>query len=287
MLGIWGMETNFGRFTGTIPVVRALATLAFIRHRGDFFRNELLIALQMLEGRHVAGAAMLGSWAGAMGQTQFMPSSYVKYAVDGDGDGRADIWKSMPDALASTANYLRRHGWRPGLPWGFEVTLPKGFDFRNHRHGFASWHRLGVRPIDRRTMAWSGEATLLLPAGRRGPAFLVTENYAVIKAYNSSDAYAIGVAHLGDRIYGGRPVAGDWPKDERLLDQGPARGGATAPRPARLLCRRRRRAVRLADPGGGAPVPASPRPRGRRLRRLGRVKGIARRALTCAPGDAI
>jgi membrane-bound lytic murein transglycosylase B len=219
VLGIWGMETNFGRFTGTIPVVRALATLAFIRHRGDFFRNELLVALQMLEGRHVAGAAMLGSWAGAMGQTQFMPSSYVRYAVDGDGDGRADIWRSMPDALASTANYLRRHGWRPGLPWGFEVKLPKGFDFRNHRHGFASWQRLGVRPIDRRAMPWSGEATLLLPAGRRGPAFLVTENYAVIKAYNSSDAYALGVAHLGDRIYGGRPVAGDWPKDERLLDK--------------------------------------------------------------------
>jgi membrane-bound lytic murein transglycosylase B len=219
VLGIWGMETNFGRFTGTIPVVRALATLAFIRYRGDFFRNELLVALQILEGRHVAGTAMLGSWAGAMGQTQFMPSSYVKYAVDGDGDGRADIWKSLPDALASTANYLRRHGWRPGLPWGFEVTLPKGFDFRNHRHGFASWHRLGVRPIDRRAMPWPGEATLLLPAGRRGPAFLVTENYAVIKAYNSSDAYAIGVAHLGDRIYGGRPVASDWPKDEPLLDK--------------------------------------------------------------------
>jgi lytic murein transglycosylase len=219
VLGIWGMETNFGSFTGSIYVIRALATLAHARYRGEFFRDELLTALQILEQDHVARDAMLGSWAGAMGQTQFMPSSYVKYAVDGDGDGRADIWKSMPDALASTANYLRRHGWRPGLPWGFEVTLPKGFDFRNHRHGFASWHRLGVRPIDRRAMAWSGEATLLLPAGRRGPAFLVTENYAVIKAYNSSDAYAIGVAHLGDRIYGGRPVAGDWPKDERLLDK--------------------------------------------------------------------
>jgi membrane-bound lytic murein transglycosylase B len=219
VLGIWGMETNFGRFTGSIPTVRALATLAYIGYRGDFFRNELLAALQILEGGHVTAPAMLGSWAGAMGQTQFMPSSYLKYAVDGDGDGRGDIWRSLPDALASTANYLHRHGWRPGLPWGFEVKLPKGFDLRNHRHAFAAWQRLGVQPIDRRTMPRSGEATLLLPAGRRGPAFLVTENYAVIKAYNSSDAYALGVAHLGDRIYGGAPFAGEWPKDERLLDK--------------------------------------------------------------------
>ncbi len=219
ILGIWGMETNFGRFTGNIPVIRALATLAFIRYRGDFFRDELLVALQILEQRHVTPANMLGSWAGAMGQTQFMPSSYMKYAVDGDGDGRGDIWRSMPDALASTAYYLHQHGWRPGLPWGFEVALPKGFDFRNHRHGFAAWQRLGVRAVDRRTLPRSGEATLLLPAGRRGPAFLVTENYAVLKAYNSSDAYALGVAHLGDRIYGGGPLAGAWPTDEPMLDK--------------------------------------------------------------------
>jgi membrane-bound lytic murein transglycosylase B len=219
VLGIWGMETNFGRFTGNIPAVRALATLAFIGYRGDFFRNELLAALEILEQRHVSVTAMLGSWAGAMGQTQFMPSSYMKYAVDGDGDGRGDIWRSLPDAFASTANYLQQHGWRPGLPWGFEVALPKGFDFRNHRHGFAAWQRLGVRPIDRRTMPRSGEATLLLPAGRRGPAFLVTENYTVIKAYNSSDAYALAVAHLGDRIYGGAPIAGEWPKNLPQLDK--------------------------------------------------------------------
>jgi membrane-bound lytic murein transglycosylase B len=220
ILGIWGMETNFGRFTGSHSVVRSLATLAYIGYRGDFFRNELLVALQILEQRQVTVSGMLGSWAGAMGQTQFMPSSYAKYAVDGDGDGRGDIWRSMPDALASTAHYLHQHGWRPGLPWGFEVELPRGFDFRNHRHGFAAWQRLGVRAVDRRAMPRSGEATLLFPAGRRGPAFLVTENYNVIKAYNSSDAYALGVAHLGDRIYGGRPLAGDWPKGEPLLDKG-------------------------------------------------------------------
>lgn len=219
VLGIWGMETNFGRFTGTISTVRALATLAFVRYRGDFFRGELLTALQILEQNHVAPAHMLGSWAGAMGQTQFMPSSFAKYAVDGNGDGRRDIWTSMPDAFASTANFLRKQGWKPGLPWGFEVQLPDGFDFRNHRQTFAAWGRLGVRRADRKVMPASGEASLFLPAGAGGPAFLITDNFTVIKAYNASDAYALGVAHLGDRIYGGQPIAGQWPKDEPTLDK--------------------------------------------------------------------
>jgi membrane-bound lytic murein transglycosylase B len=219
VLGIWGMETNFGKFTGSNDVVRALATLAFVRYRGDFFRDELLIALQILEQKHVARANRLGSWAGAMGQTQFMPSSYVKYAVDGDRDGTRDIWSSMPDALASTANFLRQQGWQPGLPWGFEVQLPAGFDFRNLRQTFAGWARLGVKRSDGHPMPRVGEGTLFLPGGARGPAFLLTDNYNVIKAYNASDAYALGVAHLGDRIYGGRPIQGAWPKDEPLLDK--------------------------------------------------------------------
>jgi membrane-bound lytic murein transglycosylase B len=154
-----------------------------------------------------------------MGQTQFMPTSFVKYAVDGDRDGKRNIWTSMPDALASTANYLRQQGWQPGLPWGFEVELPDGFDLRHHRHAFSDWDRLGLRRIDRKHMPRSGEATLFLPAGARGPAFLVTDNYNVIKAYNSSDAYALGVAHLGDRVYGGRPIEGEWPKHEPVLDK--------------------------------------------------------------------
>jgi lytic murein transglycosylase len=217
VLGVWGMETNFGRYTGGTYVVRALATLAFIRYRGDFFRSELLTALQILEQNHIAASHMLGSWAGAMGQTQFMPTSFVKYAVDGDRDGKRNIWTSLPDALASTANYLRRQGWQPGLPWGFEVELPDRFDFRHHRHPFADWSRLGVRRADRKHMPPSGEATLFLPGGANGPAFLVTANFDVIKTYNSSEAYALGVAHLGDRIYGGRPLAGEWPKDEPVL----------------------------------------------------------------------
>jgi lytic murein transglycosylase len=219
VLGVWGMETNFGSFTGSIYAVRALATLAYTGYRSDFFRDELLTALQILEAEHIDRSRMLGSWAGAMGHTQFMPSSYMKFAVDGDRDGSRDIWGSVPDALASTANYLRQHGWRPGLPWGFEVKIPRGFDFRNLRQGFASWQALGLRRMDGKPMPRSGEATLFLPGGARGPAFLVTDNYAVIKAYNSSDAYAMGVAHLGDRLVGGAPIRGAWPKDEPMLDK--------------------------------------------------------------------
>jgi lytic murein transglycosylase len=219
VLGIWGLETNFGAFTGELYVVRTLATLAYVRYRGDFFRGELLTALQILEQKHVARANMLGSWAGAMGQTQFMPSSYVGYAVDGDRDGTRDIWSSMPDALASTANFLRQRGWQPGLPWGFEVQLPEGFDFRNLRQSFSGWADLGLRRSDGNPMPRSGEATLFLPGGARGPAFLVTDNFNAIRAYNTSDAYALAVGHLGDRIFAGRPIQRAWPKDEALLDK--------------------------------------------------------------------
>ncbi|WP_084731670.1 lytic murein transglycosylase [Microvirga vignae] len=217
VLGVWGMETNFGSFTGSIYAVRALATLAYTGYRGDFFKEELLIALQILNREHIGRDKMLGSWAGAMGQTQFMPSSFMKYAVDGNRDGVRDIWSSVPDAMASTANYLREQGWEPGLPWGFEVKLPQGFDFRHLRQNFAHWQALGVRRLDGKAMPRSGEATLFLPGGANGPAFLVTSNYDVIKTYNSSDAYAMGVAHLGDRIMGGLPIQGAWPKDQPML----------------------------------------------------------------------
>ncbi|MCB8822418.1 lytic murein transglycosylase [Microvirga rosea] len=219
VLGVWGMETNFGSFTGSIYVVRALATLAYTRYRGDFFKEELLTALQILENDHVDREKMLGSWAGAMGQTQFMPSSFMKFAVDGNRDGTRDIWTSVPDALASTANYLRQQGWEPGLPWGFEVKLPKGFDFRNLRQGFSSWAALGLRRADGKALPRSGEASLFLPGGASGPSFLVTDNYDVIKSYNSSDAYAMGVAYLGDRVMGGMPIQGNWPKGKPLLDK--------------------------------------------------------------------
>ncbi|WP_372425061.1 lytic murein transglycosylase [Salinarimonas chemoclinalis] len=219
VLGVWGMETNFGGFTGNMDVIRSLATLAHARHRGDFFRGELLAALEILETGKISRGELQGSWAGAMGHTQFMPTSYLRFAVDGDGDGKRDIWRSIPDALASTANYLKEHGWRTGLPWGVEVRLPAGFDFAQRRMPFASWAALGVTPAAGGALPAGGaEATLFLPAGARGPAFLVTANYDVIKRYNSSDSYAMGVALLGQRLTGGGGVRGDWPRNERMLD---------------------------------------------------------------------
>ena len=219
VLGIWGMETNFGSYTGDKDVIRSLATLAHAKYRGTFFRDELILALTMLEKGFATRAHLRGSWAGAMGHTQFMPSSFLKYAVDGDGDGARDVWDSIPDALASTANYLAGFGWQAGVPWGVEVKLPEGFDLAraDGSHAFAKWGEAGVRRADGSALPRKGEAFLYLPAGVRGPALLVTENYRVIKKYNSSDAYALGVAHLGDRIGGGSGFRAAWPRQDKRL----------------------------------------------------------------------
>lgn len=222
VIGIWGLETNFGSNAGNIYVIRALATLAHARYRDDFFKDELIMALLILEQGHIEREAMRGSWAGAMGQTQFMPSSFMKYAVDFNGGGAKDIWTSTPDALASTANYLKQFGWKPGIPWGAEVTLPEGFDFkladRKTRRSFANWAALGVKPSNGET-GLRGEAALFLPAGAEGPAFLVTENFDIIKKYNNSDSYALGVALLGERIYGADPLQGRWPRHIKALSR--------------------------------------------------------------------
>lgn len=222
VLGVWGMETNFGGFVGDNYVVRALATLAYARYRGDYFREELLSALEILEQGHVSPRGMIGSWAGAMGQTQFMPSSFKKYAVDFDGRGRKDIWTSVPDAVGSTANYLAQHGWIKGETWGYEVMLPKGFSLAKHDqstdHAFSAWAADGVTRADGEAMPGSGEASLLLPAGAHGPAFLVTPNFKVIKSYNNSTSYALGVALLGDRIAGWPALRAAWPRGERPLN---------------------------------------------------------------------
>ncbi len=217
ILGVWGMETNFGGFTGGKDIVRSLATLASAGYRGTYFRDELIGALLILQQGHVTRADFKGSWAGAMGQTQFMPSSFQKFAVDFDGDGKKDIWTNVPDALASTANYLKLNGWQAGLPWGFEVTIPHGFDYHLHRLTFDDWARQGVRRADGEGMPRGGEANLFFPAGADGPAFLVTDNFDVIKRYNNSDAYALGVAMLGDRIYGAGPIRAVWPVDDPIL----------------------------------------------------------------------
>lgn len=219
VLGVWGMETNYGSFKGDKDTIRSLATLAQIRYRGDFFRDELLTALELIQKGHVERSELRGSWAGAMGHTQFMPSSYMKYAVDWTGDGHADIWSSTSDALASTANYLKGYGWVPGLPWGIEVTLPDGFDHKLNKASFSSFGSAGVRRADGRTLPSSGEGRLFYPAGHRGPVLLLTENFDVIKKYNSSDAYALAVGHLGDRIMGRPEIQADWPVKAPRLDK--------------------------------------------------------------------
>jgi membrane-bound lytic murein transglycosylase B len=219
ILGIWGMETNYGSFKGDKDVIRSLATLANIRYRGDFFRDELLTALELIEKGHVERSELRGSWAGAMGHTQFMPSSYMKYAVDQTGDGHADIWTSTSDAIASTANYLKGYGWTPGLPWGIEVVIPEGFDHNLYRASFSSFRSAGVRRADGGSLPSSGEARLFYPAGHTGPAMLLTANFDVIKKYNSSDAYALAVGHLGDRIVGRPALQGDWPIKAPRLDK--------------------------------------------------------------------
>ena len=225
VLGVWGMETNFGSYTGDKDVIRSLATLAHARYRDDFFRDELLVALKILEEGHVERSAMRGSWAGAMGQTQFMPSSFMKYAVDGDGDGAKDIWGTIPDALASTANYLASFGWENGVPWGVEVTLPDGFDLAKSggQHEFSRWADNGITRANGSALPRKGKASLFLPAGIKGPALLITDNFKVIKRYNSSDAYALGVAHLGDRLGGGGPIRKAWPRADKRLSMAEAK----------------------------------------------------------------
>jgi membrane-bound lytic murein transglycosylase B len=226
-MGIWAMETGFGAFGGNQPVIRVLATLAFANYRGTTFRDELLDALEIVQAGDVTVSAMRGSWAGAMGQTQFLPSSFKAYAVDFDGNGRRDIWTSVPDALASTAFFLKEQGWTTGLPWGFEVILPKGFDATHNEEttfaAFDRWSARGVKRADGAALPQTGEASLLIPAGLRGPAFLVTRNFKVFKAYNNATAYALGVALLGDRISGKGPLVGAWPVHERILTADQAR----------------------------------------------------------------
>ena len=214
IMGVWGLETKYGTYMGDNNVIRALATLAAARYRGTYFRSELIKALVVLQEGHIDAPHMIGSWAGAMGQTQFMPSNFKPYAVDFDGDGRRDIWTSVPDALASTAYFLRKHGWTPGEGWGYEVIAPTSDEAAGdgrHFAPFASWTDKGYRRADGESLPAAGRAALLRPAGADGPAFLVTPNFNVIKRYNNSTSYALGVALLGDRIAGWGPLRAQWP----------------------------------------------------------------------------
>ena len=222
VVAVWGLESRYGEFRGDNDVVQSLATLAFDGRRGKFFESQLVAALKILQNGDTSPRNMTGSWAGAMGHTQFIPTSYLAYAVDFTGDGRRDIWSDDPtDALASTAAYLKRFGWIKGQPWGVEVKLPSGFDFglasRKIQKSPAEWARLGVRGVDGQAVPNYGAGSILLPAGGRGVAFMVFKNFAVIERYNAADAYVIGVGHLSDRIKGGAPLVGNWPEGERPL----------------------------------------------------------------------
>ncbi|WP_135504081.1 lytic murein transglycosylase [Roseovarius aestuariivivens] len=209
---VWGLESKYGTRMGDIPVIEALSTLAFDGRRGPFFEKQLIAALKILQNGDVTPRNFLGSWAGAMGHTQFIPTSYEAYAVDFTGDGKRDIWSKDPtDALASTAAYLKRFGWRRGMPWGVEVRVPRGVSTGGSRMP-SDWAQRGVVGVDGRPVRNYGSARILQPAGPSGASFMVFANFDVIKRYNNADAYAIGVGHLADRIGGGPPIQASWPR---------------------------------------------------------------------------
>ena len=216
VVAIWGVESNFGGNYGSIPTIDALATLGFEGRREDWARGQLLAALKILQSGDIDRAHMIGSWAGAMGQTQFLPSVFLASAVDADGDGRRDIWGSMADVMASTANFLARSGWQAGQPWGVEVRLPPGFDVGRtdaDRQTSAQWAVEGVRSIDGAPLPAFADGSILLPAGARGPAFLVGPNFRAILRYNNSNSYALAVGLLAQRLAGGPDVQAPWPRD--------------------------------------------------------------------------
>ncbi|WP_253913354.1 lytic murein transglycosylase [Pseudoruegeria sp. HB172150] len=219
---IWGLETAYGTFLGDTPIVAAMASLAYDARRADFFEEQLIAALKIIQSGDVDSAHMVGSWAGAMGHTQFMPGSYLAHAVDYTGDGRRNIWGDDPsDALASTAAYLQHHGWKKGQPWGIEVKLPDGFDYAETSERIKKpagyWNGLGVRDLQGRELPSNGPTSVLLPAGHKGAAFVIYENFHVLEKYNTADAYVIGVGHLADRIAGGPAIAASWPRGDRAL----------------------------------------------------------------------
>jgi peptidoglycan lytic transglycosylase B len=219
---IWGVESNYGTLGGDRPVIRSTATLACVGRRRDYFREEFLSTLEILQRGDIAPDRLIGSWAGAFGPTQFMPTAFKRYAVDFDGDGRRDVVDSIPDVIASTANNLKMDGWATGETWGYEVALPQSFDYlladRSRQMTLRQWESLGVRRATGKPFPHAEQrAYLLLPAGARGPAFLMLQNFRVIMKYNPAEAYALATGYLADRLRGGGPFVQDWPRDERVL----------------------------------------------------------------------
>ncbi len=222
IVAVWGVESNYGKIMGRRSLVRSLTTASCYGRRQAFFRGELVAAIRILGSGDIGPEGLKGSWAGAFGQTQLMPSTFHRAAVDFDGDGRRDIVGSVPDALASSANYLKLAGWQPGRPWGIEVKLParyNGPSGRRTKRSVDEWHELGIRRFDAKPLEGETPAALLLPAGTRGPAFLVFRNFDAIYAYNAAESYALAIAHLSDRLRGGGPFRKAWPTDDPGLSR--------------------------------------------------------------------
>ena len=219
---IWGIESNYGTQIGQRPVIRSTATLACVGRRQDYFREEFWSALEILAHGDVKERDLQGSWAGAFGPTQFMPTAFKRYAIDFDGDGRRDVVESFPDLIASTANNLKKDGWVTGQTWGYEVVLPEHFNFmladRSRVMTMQEWLRAGItRPAGKAFPRLDDRAYLLVPAGAQGPGFLMLQNFRVIMKYNPSEAYAMAIGYLADRMRGGEPFVQPWPRYERVL----------------------------------------------------------------------
>ncbi|WP_413792777.1 MULTISPECIES: lytic murein transglycosylase [unclassified Pseudomonas] len=273
LVAVWGMESNFGQFQGSKSVINSLATLAYEGRRPGFAHAQLIAALQILQQGDITPEKMLGSWAGAMGQTQFIPTTYNTHAVDFDGDGRRDIWGSASDALASTAHYLQSSGWQRGQPWGFEVRLKSGFNYPladgTTRKPVSEWLQLGVSlPNDGQVPAGSEHlsASLLLPAGYRGPAFLVLDNFRAILKYNNSSSYALAVSLLSERFVGAGLIDGQWPKDDLPLSRSErielqtllSKHNYDAGNPDGIIGANTRKAIRSAQQSFGWPADGYP-----------------------------
>lgn len=224
VVAVWGVESDYGRTFGSKSLLRSLATLSCAGRRQDFFRGELFAVLKLIQAGDLSAEGLTGSWAGAFGHTQFMPSTYTRIAVDGDGDGRRDLVGSVPDALASTANYLKRAGWRTGQAWGHEVLLPEGFDTsvngRTARRPLSAWRSRGLVRADGGELPGDDRAAaLLVPTGAKGPAFLVFRNYDAIYSYNAAESYALAIALLAQRLRGGDGLHATWPTDDPGLSR--------------------------------------------------------------------
>jgi lytic murein transglycosylase len=222
VVAVWGVESDYGQLKARFDLPSALATAGCSGRRQGFFRGELVALLKIYQRGDIRREDMGGSWAGAFGHTQFIPTTYLRLAVDGDGDGHRDLVNSIPDALASTANFLKKAGWVSGATWGYEVRVPKGYagaSGRRNKQPVSSWAGRGITRIDGRPLSGSGNAGLLMPAGRNGPAFLVFRNFDAAYAYNAAESYALAISHLTDRLKGGGPIKTRWPTDDRPLDR--------------------------------------------------------------------